>query len=845
MKSFAFTFLGWILVAQCLSQEIYHFTKGLALSTPVRYGREAVYTDPVAHAIYSKTIISPKEGATFVPLDTAGAPVWQLVQADSANRLFARGPGRNAGFGRSGYMYLTYTSDRDKTALLNISGNNGLFFNGDPHTGDPYRSGWLHIPVKLKKGLNELYVRGLFITASLSFPVKPVLLKTDDPTLPHIVLNGNNDSLQAAVVVINTTSNELKGLSIRSNSGGNTITTGIPSVPAMSFRKVAFRLDGSKVIAAGKHVCRIVLLQKEKVLDETNLPMEAVAATNPYSSTFISGIDGSLQYYAVTPQSKADETSSAANTATNNSASDNNTDGHATGANQNALFLSVHGAGVEAIGQARAYQSKNWGTLVAATNRRPRGFNWEDWGRLDALEVLQLAKDKFRPDPDRIYLTGHSMGGHGTWFLGATYPDKWAAIAPCAGYPTLKGYGSADGLIPDSSSHPMEKILLRSGNQSDVIRLATNYKPLGVYVFHGDDDRTVSVNYARQMKKVLADFHSDLSYYEYPGGSHWFGNHSVDWKPLFDFFHWHSRPHDTAVNGIDFITASPGISASFYWAAIHQQEQPLEYSRIQLKRNKAGGTITGATTNVRLLKFNLEDFSSGSAISITLDGGAPLSFTPKRSNDSVFLRKENGEWRIVTAPDLYQKGPHRYGTFKEAFNHHMVFVYGTGGTQAENEWSRNKARYDAETWYYRGNGAVDIVADKDFSLNNYKDRGVILYGNKTTNKAWDALLDDCPIQVERNQVTAGNKIWKGDDLGAYFVWPIRHSSKALVGVVAGTGVKGMKAADANQYFAGASGFPDFMIFGLEMLIKGANEIRMAGFFDYNWKLNAANFVQGD
>ena len=105
----------------------------------------------------------------------------------------------------------------------------------------------------------------------------------------------------------------------------------------------------------------------------------------------------------------------------------------------------LYGAGVEAIGQARAYKSKDWGTLVAATNRRPRGFNWEDWGRLDALEVLKLAKEKFKPDPMHIYLTGHSMGGHGTWFLGATYPDKWAAIAPCSGYASLKDYGSADG----------------------------------------------------------------------------------------------------------------------------------------------------------------------------------------------------------------------------------------------------------------------------------------------------------------------------------------------------------------------------------------------------------------
>ena len=194
---------------------------------------------------------------------------------------------------------------------------------------------------------------------------------------------------------------------------------------------------------------------------------------------------------------------------------------------------------------------------------------------------------------------------------------------------------------------------------------------------------------------------------------------------------------------------------------------------------------------------------------------------------------------------MFEKGPQRYCTFKEAFNNRMIFVYSTIGTKEENEWSVNKARYDAETWYYRGNGAVDIIADKDFSLAGYKDRGVILYGNKSTNKAWNQLLNDCPIQVERNKIMAGGTTWNGDDLSAYYVWPIRNSDKALVAVIGGSGLKGMKAADANQYFAGASGFPDFMIYGFEMLRKGPGEIKMAGFYDHNWKLNASEMMQAN
>lgn len=795
------------------SQEVYHFDKGLVISSGSRYGREALYSDMIAYRLYTNTLSKPAEGDSFSVNRSGQAVKWQAVTADSAGRLRT---GR--GFGGGGYIYLTYNSAKEQAALLNIKGNSAVIFNGEHHAGDAYALGWLYIPVKLKKGLNELYVRGQNISADLVFPAKPVSLNTEDPTLPFIVPGAANDNLMAAIVVINTTGKELKGLQIKSVINGNEVTENIPSIPALSSRKVMFRLNGAGISSKGQYDCRVQLLDKSRTLDEKTIKIDAVDVTDKYSNTFISHIDGSLQYYAVTPQINAPPSGA-------------------------ALFLSVHGAGVEAIGQARAYKSKDWGTLVAATNRRPRGFNWEDWGRLDALEVLAIAKDKFKPDPQRIYLTGHSMGGHGTWFLGATYPDKWAAIAPCAGYPTLKGYGSADGLIPDSSSSPMEQVLLRSGNQSDVLKLVSNYKPLGVYVFHGDADRVVSVNYARQMRKLLGDFHSDVSYYEYPGGEHWFGDHSVDWKPLFDFFQWHKRLPDTAVHTIDFMTANPGISSSYRWAGVYQQVHPLQFSRIQLRRNKTAKTITGTTENVRVLKLSFADFQQGDKVKITLDNGAAVEYSVNGTQDSLFLLNSNGSWNISVKPGPNQKGPHRYGTLKDAFNNNMVFVYGTTGTKEENEWSFNKARYDAETWYYRGNGAVDMIADKDFSLEKYKDRGVIIYGNKNTNSAWKPVLADCPIQIEKNKISAGNSNWTGDDLSACFVWPLRNSSVASVAVIGGTGVKGMNAANANQYFAGASGFPDFMIYRLDMIEAGVKGMKMAGFFNNEWRLEESEFIK--
>src|SRR5262249_59471537 len=117
-----------------------------------------------------------------------------------------------------------------------------------------------------------------------------------------------------------------------------------------------------------------------------------------HKRAFRSAIDGSVQYYSWVPAQPAP-----------------NGDGKA------ALVLTLHGAAVEATGQAACFAPKPGVHVVAPTNRRPFGFDWEDWGRLDALEVLDLTQEQLGTDRRRTYLTGHSMGGHGTWHLGVTY----------------------------------------------------------------------------------------------------------------------------------------------------------------------------------------------------------------------------------------------------------------------------------------------------------------------------------------------------------------------------------------------------------------------------------------
>ena len=196
--------------------------------------------------------------------------------------------------------------------------------------------------------------------------------------------------------------------------------------------------------------------------------------------------------------------------------------------------------------------------VVAPTNRRPYGFDWEDWGRQDAIEVLDLAQKVLDTDREHTYLTGHSMGGHGTWHLGVTFPDRFAAIAPSAGWISMWSYAGARRA--DSSSL-VEELMGRAMGASDTLALSQNLSGLGVYILHGDADDNVPVGQARQMRKLLGEFHPDFAYHEQPGAGHWWGNECVDWPPLVEFLTAHKIPKSSEVRRIDFVTASPAVSS--------------------------------------------------------------------------------------------------------------------------------------------------------------------------------------------------------------------------------------------------------------------------------------------
>ncbi len=786
---------------------IHTFTEGYALRNAMRPGMLTGMQDILFwqlatdrfEPVYDGKVLSDNYLVEPTPLQ------WQRIEADTAD-VFRGDLGR-------AYLYTEFNSPEERIALLDATGHTRIFINGMPQEGDHYDYGWTLIPFVMKEGVNQfVYTYGRFgrVASKIVIPHQELQLSLRDMTLPSLI-PGEEDNKWGAIRLVNASENAHHNLSIQCIfESGESAETVTDHIMPMAVRKVKFKIPALQNDPESEKMKATLILRNDtgEEVDRIEIEINVHSAARHHERTFISSIDGSVQYYSVAP-----------------STSD---------APGQAFVLSVHGASVEATNQARAYQQKDWAHIVAPTNRRPFGFNWEEWGRLDALEVLHDARTWLDTDTSQTYLTGHSMGGHGTWFLGATYPDKWAAIAPAAGYADIIGYRrtGTDSLMLEK---PHFEMIYRGARAGRTVDLARNYLQSGVYVLHGDADAVVSVEQARMMRGVLGGFHNNFAYYEYPDGSHWYGDHSMDWPPLFDFLQQNVIPETKDVRHIEFLTASPGVSDTNYWLRINQQQNHYELSKANFKL--LSDTITGHTNNIANITFLTTALQMDDKLVLIIDD---QEFVIQAHHD-LTLKLTGDLWEVTDGIDHREKHPGRYGGFKLAFTNNVLFVYATGGTDEENSWYRNKALYDAETFLYRGNSSVDVIPDTDFAAEAFPARNIIIYGNAVNNKAWEQLLSDAPVQVHSDHIKFGQQRLEGNDLGAFFIYPRTDCDFSAVGVVAGTGQQGMKAVYANDYFSGITGFPDLLIFDVDWIRDGIDGVRVSGFFGNDWSVENGDF----
>jgi predicted peptidase len=168
-----------------------------------------------------------------------------------------------------------------------------------------------------------------------------------------------------------------------------------------------------------------------------------------------------------------------------------------TGDKKWPVILFLHGSGERGNGTTDLEKNKKHGPpklvekqtkdFIVISPQCPKESRWEAKslkGLLD--EVMGKLKNA---DADRVYLTGLSMGGFGSWMLAAAYPDTFAAVVPICG----GGSPATAGKIKD----------------------------LPIWVFHGDKDTAVKIDMSQAMVDALkAAGAKNVQFTIYPGVGH-------------------------------------------------------------------------------------------------------------------------------------------------------------------------------------------------------------------------------------------------------------------------------------------------------------------------------------
>lgn len=136
---------------------------------------------------------------------------------------------------------------------------------------------------------------------------------------------------------------------------------------------------------------------------------------------------------------------------------------------------------------------------------------WQMKGGEAALAAVDKAIAEFHGDASRVYLTGYSAGGNGAWYLAFHHKERFAAAVVVCGF-VSKFTGKTSGV-----SYPQ----IAPASSPDIyFAVAKQVSTLPIWIFHGDADKSVSVEESRKMFAALKALGANVQYTELPGVEH-------------------------------------------------------------------------------------------------------------------------------------------------------------------------------------------------------------------------------------------------------------------------------------------------------------------------------------
>lgn len=416
----------------------------------------------------------------------------------------------------------------------------------------------------------------------------------------------------------------------------------------------------------------------------------------------------------------------------------------------------------------------------------------------DVYDVLADVKKRFNIDENRTYLTGLSMGGGGTLYIGLTRPDIWAALAPvCPAPPT-----GTDAYAPNALNIPM-------------------------HFFHGDQDQAVNVNVSRDWVKKLKELGTNVSYQEYPGVNHdsWVNAYRDGF--IFTWFDQFKRnPYPDRVR----FSSSRYKYNQAYWVTI---EQFTSGTTASIDAHfTAPNELTITTQALEAFTLSLQNhpkFVSGQPLHVIINGGKKQKISP---SNSLSMSLAAGKWivgSIQKNANTKQKGTE--GPLSEAFSSRHIYVYGTGGNATPEEVNQRRLiAEEAANWSQYRNAFLGrvmffprVVADYEVRPSDLETCNLILFGTKETNSVIQKYSDRLPLQLLPS-ATATH--------GLFYIFPIDgHYVAISSGIPWWTG----QSAQGFRWMPAAAlrlqDFKDYLLFK-----ENSTGIVAEGYFDSQWKV---------
>lgn len=690
-----------------------------------------------------------------------------------------RATGKNGSLGSfvNGYTSYaaTFVTMREETRAFALADTiYNVYLNGRRYLGDYYGSRQYRVPLVLQPGRNVIVVQVLPGRKAPEFQLwttpDEIFANVHDMTTPSLRA-GTTITQCVGIPILNLRTQPISDItaSVVENDYVEATSVTYPTLPRSS-TQIVFQLKSKKPWPAEGEKLPIQFQLSSPAMQQTytwSIEETTVAPDTAHRRTRISTMDGSCQFDGVLPPKSYD-------------------------ANKKyALILSLHGAGVNALGQARSYAQKDWAFLVAPTNRRPFGFDWEAWGRLDGWEALQHAKSVYPIDPTKVYVTGHSMGGHGTWQFGVLFPGFFALVGPSAGWSSFYTYTGA--------SRP-QSIFARSQASSDTNVYLGNLAKRAVYIIHGDKDDNVPPREGRDLYAAVQKITQDAHYHEQKDVGHWWdlkdtpGTDCVDWDPMIQMMQ--QRTLDPSELDFSFKTPSPSVSPTHSYVTILAQISPLEDASVTSSAKDK--TVTLTTQNVAAMLLDGKALQQKGIESVVVDTQTyPVTESP------IAIGPQDG------------KRPGLHGPFNEALSQPFCYVY----PDQNGEVFEHYANFLISAWNFIGNGHVGcIVSLSKLTAALRKQYNLIYVGIPST-----ALSSvPSPFSWDENQIKLDQSTYTNAALA--LVFPDQGKLSAVFFATKGSESLLYSVQPYTSRFA----FPDYYVWSTRGGLGG-------GFFDARWK----------